>query len=189
MPGQDARRRCFCSPAAVLDWRDRAAIAPCCRLRRRRDIGSVLPLKLRKSASMTQLAWALLKRHRARISIPMRIFRPFYDYGAAATENRLSKCSGRPLLAACGENGRSANSGTGDEFPRREATENNPPVAAETSCLSRNCPSNYFCHRPLGLCGRRLPELNLIPIQVIDPGKATVGFIHSFGVNLYSLLF
>ena len=41
---------------------------------------------------------------------------------------------------------------------------------------------------PLGLCGR-LPELNLIPIQVIDPGKATVGFIHSFGVNLYSLLF
>src|SRR5438105_14853534 len=43
--------------------------------------------------------------------------------------------------------------------------------------------------RPLGLCGQRLPELNLIPIQVIDPGKATVGFIHSFGVNLYSLLF
>ena len=64
-------------------------------------------------------------------------FRPFYDYGTVATENRLSKCSGRPL----------------------------------------------------GLCGRRLPELNLIPIQVIDPGKATVGFIHSFGVNLYSLLF
>ena len=27
------------------------------------------------------------------------------------------------------------------------------------------------------------------PIQVIDPGKATVGFIQSFGVNLYSLLF
>src|SRR5712692_260196 len=43
--------------------------------------------------------------------------------------------------------------------------------------------------RPLGLCGLRLPELNLIPIQVIDPGKATVGFIRSFGVNLYSLLF
>ena len=61
----------------------------------------------------------------------------FDDYGTVATENRLSKCSGRPL----------------------------------------------------GLCGRRLPELNLIPIQVIDPGKATVGFIHSFGVNLYSLLF
>jgi hypothetical protein len=52
-------------------------------------------------------------------------FRPFYDHGTVATENRLSKCSGRPL----------------------------------------------------GLCGRRLPELNLIPIQVIDPGKATVGFI------------
>src|ERR1700719_3179554 len=64
-------------------------------------------------------------------------FRPFYDYGTVATENRLSKCSGRPL----------------------------------------------------GLCGQRLPELNLIPIQVIDPGKATVGFIHSFGVNLYALLF
>ena len=43
--------------------------------------------------------------------------------------------------------------------------------------------------RPLGLCGQRLPKLNLISIQVIDPGKATVGFIHSFGVNLYSLLF
>ena len=62
--------------------------------------------------------------------------RPFYDYRTAATENRLSKRSGRPL----------------------------------------------------GLCGR-LPELNLIPIRVIDPGKAAVGFIHSFGVNLYSLLF
>src|ERR1700722_17077243 len=43
--------------------------------------------------------------------------------------------------------------------------------------------------RRLRLCGQRLPELNLIPIQVIDPGKATVGFIHSLGVNLYSLLF
>src|SRR6185295_12660323 len=63
-------------------------------------------------------------------------FRPFYDT-TVATENRLSKCSGRPL----------------------------------------------------GLCGRWLPELNLIPIQVIDPGKATVGFVHSFGVDLYSLLF
>jgi hypothetical protein len=41
----------------------------------------------------------------------------------------------------------------------------------------------------LGLCGQRLPELNLISIRVIDPGKAAVGFIHSFGVNLYSLLF
>jgi hypothetical protein len=48
----------------------------------------------------------------------------------------------------------------------------------------RNCRG-----RPLGLCGQRLPELDLIPIRVIDPGKATVGFIHSFGVNLYSLLF
>jgi hypothetical protein len=38
---------------------------------------------------------------------------------------------------------------------------------------------------PLGFCGR-LPELNLIPIQVIDPGKTAVGFIHSFGVDLYS---
>ena len=27
--------------------------------------------------------------------------------------------------------------------------------------------------KPLGLCGR-LPQLNLIPIQIIDPGKATV---------------
>ena len=61
---------------------------------------------------------------------------PFYDYGTVATEDRLSKCSGRPS----------------------------------------------------GLCGR-LPELNLIPIQIIDPGKATVGFIHSFGINLYPLLF
>src|SRR5208282_2954196 len=43
--------------------------------------------------------------------------------------------------------------------------------------------------RPLGLGGQRLPELNLIAIQVIDPGKAAVGFIHSFGVDLDSLLF
>jgi hypothetical protein len=43
--------------------------------------------------------------------------------------------------------------------------------------------------RPLALRGQRLLELNLIPIQVTDPGKATVGFIHSFGVNLYALLF
>ena len=38
-----------------------------------------------------------------------------------------------------------------------------------------------------GLCGR-LPEFNLIPIHIVDPGKVTVGFVHSFGVNLYSLL-
>ena len=43
--------------------------------------------------------------------------------------------------------------------------------------------------RPLGLCRQRLPELDFIPVQVIDPGKAAVGFIHSFGVDLYSLLF
>jgi hypothetical protein len=74
----------------------------------------------------------------AEIEIPgAKHFRPFYEYGTVATENRLSKCSGRPL----------------------------------------------------GLCGRRLPELNLIPIRVVDPGEATVGFIHSFGVNLYALLF
>ena len=42
---------------------------------------------------------------------------------------------------------------------------------------------------PSGLCGQRLPELDLISIQVIDPGKAAVGFIQSFGVDLYSLLF
>jgi hypothetical protein len=42
---------------------------------------------------------------------------------------------------------------------------------------------------PLGLCGRRLPQLDLVSIEVIDPGKATVGFIHSFGVDLYALLF
>jgi hypothetical protein len=74
---------------------------------------------------------------RGGLKVAHSISRQFYDYGTVGTENRLSKCSGRPL----------------------------------------------------GLCGQRLPELNLIPIQVIDPGKATVGFIHSFGVNLYSLLF
>ena len=42
--------------------------------------------------------------------------------------------------------------------------------------------------RPLGLY-RRLPELDLIPVQIIDPGKATVGFIHAFGIDLYPLLF
>jgi hypothetical protein len=43
--------------------------------------------------------------------------------------------------------------------------------------------------KPLGLCGQRLPELNLVSIRIIDPGKATVGFVHPFGVNLYALLF
>ena len=46
-----------------------------------------------------------------------------------------------------------------------------------------------FGGRPLGLCGQRFPELNFIPVRVIDPGKATVGFVHSFGVNFYALLF
>jgi hypothetical protein len=58
----------------------------------------------------------------------------------------------------------------------------------ERCCRRRNRLSTCT-GRPLGLCGQRLPELNLIPIQVIDPRKATVGFVHSFGVNLYSLLF
>lgn len=43
--------------------------------------------------------------------------------------------------------------------------------------------------KPLGLCGQWLPELNLIPVQVVDPGEATVGFIHSSVVNLHPLLF
>ena len=77
--------------------------------------------------------------------------------------------------------------------PRRKASAS--PVF---SSLSASSELTCFCrHRTisrggcyaLGFCGRRLPELNLIPIQVIDPGKATVGFIHSVGVNLYSLLF
>jgi hypothetical protein len=39
----------------------------------------------------------------------------------------------------------------------------------------------------LRFCDRWLPELNLVPIEIIDPGEATVGLIHPFGVNLYSL--
>ena len=39
----------------------------------------------------------------------------------------------------------------------------------------------------LGFGYRWLPELNLVPIGIIDPGKTTVGLIHPFGVNLYSL--
>ena len=42
--------------------------------------------------------------------------------------------------------------------------------------------------KALGLRGQRLPELNLVAIRVIDPGKATVGFIHPFRVNLDSFL-
>ena len=40
----------------------------------------------------------------------------------------------------------------------------------------------------LRLCGWRLPELNLIPIQVIDPGEAAVRFIHSLVVDFHSLV-
>src|SRR5215471_20302046 len=65
-------------------------------------------------------------------------------------------------------------------------------VSRQQSSAERGlCPENRLSKggRPSGLCGQRLPELNLIPVRVIDPGKATVGFIHSFGVNLYSFLF
>jgi hypothetical protein len=41
----------------------------------------------------------------------------------------------------------------------------------------------------LGLCGQWLPELHLIPVQVVDPGEATVGFIHSSVVNLHPSCF
>jgi len=67
--------------------------------------------------------------------------------------------------------------------PDRLCPSINPAYASSYAYLSSGELSR------LGLCGQRLPELNLIPIQVIDPGKATVGFIHSFGVNFYSLLF
>ncbi|MGA2183679.1 MAG: amino acid adenylation domain-containing protein [Bryobacteraceae bacterium] len=51
-----------------------------------------------------------------------------------------------PPQAAVGGSSRSANSGTGDEFPHRKATDKNPPVTAETSCLSPNWPRNDFRH-------------------------------------------
>ena len=35
----------------------------------------------------------------------------------------------------------------------------------------------------------RLPELNLIPVKVLDPRKAAVVFVPSPSVDLYSLLF
>ena len=62
-------------------------------------------------------------------------------------------------------------------------------LAVAIRCLATEKRLSKCSGRPLGLCRQRLPELYLIPIQVIDPGKATVGFIHSFGANLYSLLF
>jgi len=71
----------------------------------------------------------------------------------------------------------------------KAAVENRPLIAALKRCATQNQGRHRVFQQPLGLCGQRLPELNLIPIRVIDPGKATVGFIHSFGVNLYSLLF
>src|SRR5262249_29403532 len=72
---------------------------------------------------------------------------------------------------------------------------NNPVPPPATHFFSSFCMTQYptktnclSAGSPLRLCDR-LPELNLIPIQVIDPGKAAVGFIHSFVVNLYSLFF
>jgi hypothetical protein len=41
----------------------------------------------------------------------------------------------------------------------------------------------------LGFCRHWLPEFNLVPIGIIDPGEATVGLIHPFGIDLYSLQF
>ena len=47
----------------------------------------------------------------------------------------------------------------------------------------------FRSNRPaLGLRGQRLPELNLIPIHVIDPGKPAIRFIHPLVVNLDTLL-
>lgn len=45
-----------------------------------------------------------------------------------------------------------------------------------------------FCRNAvegLGLCGQRLPEFDLISIEVIDPGKAAVGFIHCVLVRTF----
>ncbi len=102
-----------------------------------RDCASGYPRRAGPASSqLTTNSTARSRTRNAGSGSGAKHFRPFYDYGTVATENRLSK----------------------------------------------------YSVRPLGLCGQRLPEFNLIPIQVIDPGKATVGFIHSFGVNLYSLL-
>jgi acylphosphatase len=70
-----------------------------------------------------------------------------YAIGSRTQHDELSGHRGMELLAACGKSGRSSNSGTGDEFPHREGTENNTPAAAETSCLSPNWASRYFYHR------------------------------------------
>jgi hypothetical protein len=63
------------------------------------------------------------------------------DNGVPQTQSAVARHppgTASMVPGASGEIGRSSNSGTGDEFPHREATENNPPVAAETPCLSPN---------------------------------------------------
>src|ERR1017187_6773455 len=89
------------------------------------------------------------------------------------------------------ENGvkKSGNSGLGGREPLTLNIGRYKRTFGQRADSATENPLSKCSGRPLGLCGRRLPELNLIPIQVIDPGKATVGFTHSFGVNLYSLLF
>ena len=77
----------------------------------------------------------------------------------------------------------------GAQFPLRRAR--NLGLVLITPGVFQFFRATAHCHppgRPSRLCGR-LPELNLIPIQIIDPGKATVVFIHSFWIDLYSLLF
>ena len=49
-----------------------------------------------------------------------------------------------------------------------------------------------FCHRVRSATALRAAaaaELDLVAIQVVDPGEATVGFVHSLRIDLHSLLF
>ena len=66
-----------------------------------------------------------------------------------------------------------------------------PLAQASAPAKSRRwiCPSPRAMRAQLLGLGGRLPELDLVPIRVINPGKLTVRSIHPLVVNLYSLFF
>lgn len=64
------------------------------------------------------------------------------------------------------------------------------PAPAITAALWRTPLPGGPRTRPTSrLCGRGLPQFDLVPVEIINPRKPAVGFTHPFGVDPDSLLF
>ena len=133
--------------------------------------------------------------------VPSRVFCEKWAGGKLAAIV-FSGTPNRRKPEECLESGRMRRSRSAGEVltsrKRREkpVVRNGPPEIFSQGTYGREYSPNVLRLRDrtkvqwkaLGLRGQRLPELNLVAIRVIDPGKATVGFIHPFRVNLDSFL-